>query len=36
MGKGWSLSVSLISKHFGKLGDTLAEAIASFDPETAT
>ena len=36
MGKGWSLSVSLISKHFGKLGDSLAEAIASFDPETAT
>lgn len=36
MSNGWSLSMSLISKHFGKLGDSLAEAIASFDPETAT
>lgn len=34
--KGWGLTARLISKHFGKLGDTLAEALASFDPETAT
>ena len=33
---GWGLTARLISKHFGNLGDTLAEAIASFDPETAT
>jgi len=26
----------LISKHFGALGDRVAEAIANFDPETAT
>lgn len=36
MSKGWKLSVALVSKHFGKLGDALAEAIANFDPETAT
>ncbi len=36
MANGWSLSVALISKHFGKLGDSLAEALANFDPETAT
>ena len=33
---GWNLSVALITKHFGKLGDSIAEALASFDPETAT
>lgn len=33
---GWSLTGRLISKHFSNLGDKLAEAIASFDPETAT
>lgn len=33
---GWGLTARLISKHFGALGDRFAEAIASFDPETAT
>lgn len=33
---GWSLTARLISKHFGALGDRVSEAIASFDPETAT
>lgn len=33
---GWNLSARLISKHFGALGDKIAEAIAAFDPETAT
>jgi chromosome segregation ATPase len=33
---GWNLSGRLIAKHFGGLGDKLAETIASFDPETAT
>ena len=33
---GWSLTARLITKHFGALGDTVAGAIASFDPETAT
>jgi chromosome segregation ATPase len=33
---GYGLTGRLIAKHFGKLGDTIAEAIASFDPETAT
>jgi hypothetical protein len=32
----FSLTASLISKHFGKLGDLLNEQIAKFDPETAT
>ena len=36
MSNGWKLSVALISKQFGKLGDSFAEAIANFDPETAT
>lgn len=33
---GWGLTARLISKHFGALGDKLSEAIANFDPETAT
>ena len=34
--KGWNLTARLISKHFGALGDKISEAIANFDPETAT
>ncbi|RZA05479.1 MAG: hypothetical protein EOO68_06520 [Moraxellaceae bacterium] len=34
--KGWNLTARLISKHFGVLGDKISEAIANFDPETAT
>ena len=30
------LTARLISKHFGALGDRVSEAIANFDPETAT
>jgi hypothetical protein len=33
---GWGLTGRLISKHFGSLGDKVSEAIANFDPETAT
>ncbi len=33
---GWGLTGRLIAKHFGALGDTVSEAIANFDPETAT
>ncbi len=33
---GWNLTGRLISKHFAGLGDSFAQAIASFDPETAT
>lgn len=33
---GWGLTARLISKHFGALGDKVSEAIANFDPETAT
>ncbi|KGV76372.1 hypothetical protein [Burkholderia pseudomallei] len=33
---GFGLTGRLIAKHFGNLGDRLAQAIASFDPETAT
>ncbi|MCX7219153.1 MAG: hypothetical protein NTY70_09505 [Burkholderiales bacterium] len=33
---GWGLTARLISKHFGVLGDKVSEAIANFDPETAT
>lgn len=33
---GWNLTARLISKHFSALGGRLAEAIATFDPETAT
>lgn len=33
---GWGLTARLISKHFGVLGDKISEAIANFDPETAT
>lgn len=33
---GWKLSAALIGKHFGKLGESISEALASFDPETAT
>lgn len=33
---GWGLTARLITKHFGALGDRVAEAIANFDPETAT
>lgn len=36
MANGWKLSMALIAKHFGKLGDSISEALASFDPETAT
>ena len=32
----WGLTARLINKHFGALGDKIAEAIAGFDPETAT
>ena len=34
--KGWGLTARLISKHFGVVGDKISEAIANFDPETAT
>ncbi len=34
--KGWGLTARLITKHFGVLGDKISEAIANFDPETAT
>ena len=33
---GWSLTGRLITKHFEGVGDAVASAIASFDPETAT
>ncbi|WP_426399658.1 hypothetical protein ACN9M1_25565 [Ralstonia sp. R-29] len=33
---GWKLTAALISKHVGVIGDRIATAIASFDPETAT
>jgi len=33
---GWNLTGRLVGKHFAALGDTFAQAIASFDPETAT
>jgi signal transduction protein with GAF and PtsI domain len=33
---GWGLTARLVTKHFGALGDRIAEAIANFDPETAT
>ncbi len=33
---GWGLTARLISKHFGVLGERLSDAIANFDPETAT
>ena len=33
---GWSLTGRLIAKHFGGLGEKIAQALASFDPETAT
>jgi len=33
---GWGLTARLISKHFDALGDKVSEAIANFDPETAT
>lgn len=33
---GWGLTARLITKHFGVLGDRISEAIANFDPETAT
>lgn len=33
---GWGLTGRLIAKHFGALGDKVSEAIANFDPETAT
>ena len=33
---GWGLTARLISKHFGVLGERVSEAIANFDPETAT
>lgn len=34
--QGWGLTGRLIAKHFGALGNTIASAIANFDPETAT
>lgn len=33
---GWKVSLALVGKYFGKAGDGLAEALASFDPETAS
>ena len=33
---GWGLTARLVSRHFGALGDKVSEAIANFDPETAT
>ena len=33
---GCGLTARRISKHFGALGDRVSEAIANFDPETAT
>ena len=33
---GWGLTARLVTKHFGALGDRISEAIANFDPETAT
>lgn len=33
---GWKLTGKLVSKHFSVLGDKIAQAIAGFDPETAT
>lgn len=33
---GWKLTAALITKHVGVVGDKIASAIASFDPETAT
>ena len=33
---GWNLTFALVKKQVGVLGDNLATAIASFDPETAT
>jgi signal transduction protein with GAF and PtsI domain len=33
---GWGLTARLVTKHFGALGNRIAEAIANFDPETAT
>lgn len=33
---GWNLTARLINKHFGVLGGKVAEAIANWDPETAT
>ncbi|WP_454727844.1 MULTISPECIES: hypothetical protein [Cupriavidus] len=33
---GWKLTAALVTKHIGALGDQLAQAIAAFDPETAT
>jgi chromosome segregation ATPase len=33
---GWGLTARLITKHFGILGNRVSEAIANFDPETAT
>ncbi|KVP75285.1 hypothetical protein [Burkholderia ubonensis] len=33
---GWKLSAALFLKQISSLGDTVAQALASFDPETAT
>jgi hypothetical protein len=33
---GWGLTARLVTKHFGVLGNRISEAIANFDPETAT
>lgn len=33
---GWGLTARLVSKHFGVLGNRISEALANFDPETAT
>lgn len=33
---GWKLSAALFMKQISALGDTVAQALASFDPETAT
>lgn len=36
MGTGWGLTARLVSQHFSSLGDSVAQAIAAFDPEVAT
>ena len=33
---GWGLTARLMAKHFSVLGESVAEAFASFDPETAS
>jgi len=33
---GWKLSAALLGKQFGNIGNSLAQRLAAFDPETAT